>query len=372
MRLQLVVPSASFHSEAHVAEPRSDESLHDRFDPRCSGSGWRLRRARVSSGGPLTPPCADPDRLILLKDQFALLEATAREIGDAGVAARLSLSAGINGLGAYGYLVASQPTLRAALLTARDMLPVMLQTATTVGLTIDGRWAQWSYEVDDSVVVGRRQNDLLCAGYVLDVFRRFGGPGWVPHRFTIAGAPIEGRAAIETLFGCTLSPGSKTALTFPADMLDCRNLAPLAPRKWDALPAEGDPIALVSRAIASGLGEDRPDLVRTARRLGLAPRTLQRRLQAHGTSFEQVLDSTLAEPRLRSARRPRRHADISDRDRLRPRLRRAFAFHARVQALDRSASLRLAPRKRWRPKVSGSPSSSYRSRGLSVDAHGRI
>lgn len=237
----------------------------------------------------------DPRRLILLKDQFLLLQATAREIGDATVAAQLSVKAGIDGLGSYGYWIASQSTLREAIRISINMLPSALQTATRVQLRIQGRWAQWSYEVEDSAVFGRRQNDLLCIGYVLDVFRRFCGPGWSPHRFTVAGSTIEARGAVEAVFGCTLEPGVMTAMTFPAAMLDCHNLAPLAPKPFRPLLQGDDALVSVVYAIASGLGERRPDLPRTARRLGVASRTLQRRLREHGTSFEQVLDRTLAD-----------------------------------------------------------------------------
>ena len=47
----------------------------------------------------------EPERLILLKDQFLLLECAGREIGDDALPARLSIGGGMASLGAYGEFV---------------------------------------------------------------------------------------------------------------------------------------------------------------------------------------------------------------------------------------------------------------------------
>ena len=49
-------------------------------------------------------------------------------------------------------------------------------------------------------------------------------------------------------------------------------------------------IDLVRRGIWTNLQNGRPSLFRTAARIGMSPRTLQRRLAEHGTTFSSVLD----------------------------------------------------------------------------------
>ena len=75
-----------------------------------------------------------PQRLILLRDQFRLLETAARAIGDHSLAVRLSTQAGIPGLGAYGAHLITLPTLGDALLESSRSLASLLQGATRIDL----------------------------------------------------------------------------------------------------------------------------------------------------------------------------------------------------------------------------------------------
>lgn len=235
----------------------------------------------------------DPRSVILLKDQFALLDAAAREVGDDTFAARLSLKAGIDGLGAYGTVVASKPTLGEALVVGRAMLPVAMQTATRLNLRVDGPRTYWSYELDEPAAVGRSQNEILAIGYTLNIFRRFCGREWVPHRLSTVVEPDQDLGRIGQVFACEISRGGLTEFEFPTELLECCNRAPLPSNPLDHLPDVDGLPALVRLAIISGLGDHPPSLARTAHRLGLSRRTLQRRLYEHGQSFARLRDSTL-------------------------------------------------------------------------------
>jgi hypothetical protein len=195
-----------------------------------------------------------PNGLIFLKDQFALLQAAAKEIGDPAVAARLSVEAGLKGLGSYGTLIAAQPALREALNVAITEISAALQTATTLRLSIEGRWASLTYDVTDRTVIGRQQNDILAIGYMLAIIRRFGGSSWVPRKVTVPGATLVSKSSIEQMFGCSLEHGETTSVCFPAEMLEWINRAPIEPRPLDPMPSGDSPLHEVEQAILSGLG----------------------------------------------------------------------------------------------------------------------
>lgn len=250
--------------------------------------------ARIFERAGLPPGLLDdPRAVILLADQFALLDAAAHELGDVAIAARVSLKAGVVGLGSYGSMVASQSRLRDALIVGRAMLAVAMQTATRLTLRVDGPNSYWSYQLEQPPVGNRSHNEILAIGYTLGIFRHFCGPKWVPHHLATAAQLGDGLGRIGEVFDCTISRGELTEFAFPTELLECWNRSPLQPVSVDQLPDVDDLSGLVRQAIISGLGEDRPSLAGTAHRLGLSARTLQRRLHEQGQSFARLRDATL-------------------------------------------------------------------------------
>ncbi|MFG1347049.1 AraC family transcriptional regulator ligand-binding domain-containing protein [Xanthobacter autotrophicus DSM 431] len=239
-----------------------------------------------------------PERFILLRDQLRLLACAAREIGDPALAARLSMEAGVPGLGALGQSVLSADRLDAAIARTNGMMGRMLQSSTRLELIAEGEKAYWTYRVTDASDVGRQMNELLALGYMLDLLRRFLGPGFTPHRAAVSGAPVTGRAAVELALGAELSRHSIALLSFPAEHLCAPN-----PRRLPRMPAPDMPpapiaddlVALARHLIALQLLERRPSLPALAGRLGLSQRTLQRRLGTRGITFETLLRDVMEE-----------------------------------------------------------------------------
>jgi AraC-like DNA-binding protein len=238
----------------------------------------------------------EPDRPVLLRDQFRLVTCAAREIGDDALPARLSVAGGVRGLGPLGSRVAAAPTLRDAIARAHRLTPALLQTATWTGLVDRGATAEYGYAVTEGLAEGRQANELLALGYLLGAVRHFMGPGWQPVRAVVTGATLPGRAALESVLGCSLALGARAGLLFPADILDVRNPDPPRDRDSDGAPALPDPddwAACLAALIRAGESAARPDLDRLSGRLGLARRTLQRRLRAQGTSFAEIRERAL-------------------------------------------------------------------------------
>jgi AraC-like DNA-binding protein len=149
--------------------------------------------------------------------------------------------------------------------------------------------------VTEQVEAGRTQNELLALGYQLDLMRRFLGRRWQPARVELPGAARPSRARAAELFGCDVAAGDATALVFPMDLLEAPNPIPLAqaPPLDAVVPDLEDLIGCVHHLLASTALERRPTLPDLARRLRVGPRTLQRRLAAHGVSFDALLQRVL-------------------------------------------------------------------------------
>jgi AraC-like DNA-binding protein len=61
----------------------------------------------------------------------------------------------------------------------------------------------------------------------------------------------------------------------------------------------------VRRAIAESMRHGDPSLAQVARRVALGPRTVQRHLEQHGTTFKRLVDDTRREFGLRYLRDPK-------------------------------------------------------------------
>ncbi len=241
-----------------------------------------------------------PDRLILLRDQFRLVEEAAREIGDESLPARLSSAAGADGLGAYGRHVLSFERLGGAVSTAYRAYGDLLQASTRMELTVAGGWARWSYFITAPLTIGRQKNELLALGYMLDILRRFMGPRWTPDHIELPG-PLRARSRIESVFRGALTGGERAAVIFPAALLDqpnphCRpDEAPVPAR----VPGATELAEIVRHLIGLARLTGTCDIDGIAGRLGVTGRTLQRRLAQDGTSFAALRQDLLyAEARL--------------------------------------------------------------------------
>lgn len=250
----------------------------------------------------------EPDRLVLLEDQLALVEAAAREIGDEALAARLSTEAGFASLGTYARHVRSMPDLGSAIRCANATIGPLLQSTTVLGLTVAAGLARWTYRVTEKVAVGRQKNEMLALGYMLDCVRHFVGARFAPVALELGGPGVASRTAVESVYRADLFRGEAAAIVFPADLLAAQNPGMAAAVALDRaeLPEASDLVACTEALIGLELLDGRPDLDRLARHLKMSRRTLQRQLAARGTSFESLragLTFARAGDRLRSGAR---------------------------------------------------------------------
>lgn len=257
-------------------------------------AGGSLRRVFARAELPLAL-IDEPERLILLRDQLALLETAAREIGDDALAARLSTGGGLASLGRYAAFMSAAEDLRGAIGRANASVGALLQSATALALDIEGTRARWSYVVTDNSRQGRQQNEVLALGYMLGLLRYFLGERWAPLRASVGGGVLSGRSANAAALGCDLCVGARAEIEFDARLLDAANAAPRAgetPCVAD-VPADAKLVETARHLIELGLLERRPTIDWLSRRLDMPRRTLQRRLAQEGRSFDGLLQEAV-------------------------------------------------------------------------------
>jgi AraC-like DNA-binding protein len=256
--------------------------------------------ARVFARAELPPGLIDqPELLVPLRDQVRLLEYASSEVGDPALSARLASEAGIPGLGVYGDHLLSAPRLDVAIARASLLIGALMQTSTNLRLRVDPPWARWTYEISDSIEVGRQKHEILALGYMLDLLRRFAGPRWTPPQVEVIGPPVMGRVSVEEALSCELSGGEVSAIVFPSELLELPNLRPGLQDDASiveikaALPDPRDMVKCVEHLIRLALLEGRPRVDWVARKLELSGRSLQRHLSTRNTTFEAVMDRVL-------------------------------------------------------------------------------
>lgn len=228
----------------------------------------------------------------------------ARETGEATVGLDLAAAANPAHLGLVGQALFSGRTLRECLAALDRQMPD-LQSGVTLHLDERNGTARWTHRLADSDPEHARVlNEGISAFMARAITAVSGMPRdhlatSLPHRALAPTRVYEDKLGAPVTFG----HGDGIALTFDATWLDRPN--PLVGQ----FPASGGPrppallaqdagwedeaalLAVIHRLFASAALSGSLSLLDTARSLGAAPRTLQRRLSGLGTSFEAELDA---------------------------------------------------------------------------------
>ncbi len=253
-------------------------------------------RALRSAGLDRTALRAGPG-LLPYEIEAALLDAVARRLGDGHLGSRLAAEFDYASYGAYARYVLGAPDLRTAFLRGRDAFSLLHRGSEIVfreegGHLLVGRASRLAPSA------GRRHLDEGSALLIGDVARHFLGPDWRPDWIEAGSDSRPCLAGFEEIAEAPVQGGA----SMPAVAIRLRDLAtpnPLPPTARETVTQEELP-SLMGVLQPSTLAEAvrgvlRAQIVRSdvseesvARRLGLGPRTLQRRLQAEGTGFREI------------------------------------------------------------------------------------
>jgi AraC-like DNA-binding protein len=206
--------------------------------------------------------------------------------------------AGISALGAVGFLMQSSPDVRTALEIAVHHLWTH-NPSTTAELVEDESFATFSYIILRPDLEHHAQLLDMAIAIVFNVMRALCGHHWQPSEVRFAHARPRNVGPFRQFFQALLVfDASETAVTFAGEWLD-KPLLSADPLLHAMMQHRVDELELQSgEDLASQLRRMLPSLVTarsasiavTAKRVGLAVRTLNRRLAAEGTSFMQLRD----------------------------------------------------------------------------------
>ncbi|HKS08989.1 MAG TPA: AraC family transcriptional regulator [Pyrinomonadaceae bacterium] len=242
----------------------------------------------------------DPDSRMPFAQLVALYEKAAALTGDDNFGLHIGESVDLSLFDVVGYCALNSSTLGAAFTRVARYHSIWTDGALFTLETADDTSAI-VYRYSDPSILERRHDSEMTLATVTTLCRNIATPDFTPATVEFQHAEPTDLSEHRRLFNCPLKFGAPTnRLSFPSDFLSLpiakadASLCALLDRHAEELLAKYPPrdslIDQVRNVIADEFRGGEPSLERIAAHLGLTPRTLQRKLQELGTSYNDVLD----------------------------------------------------------------------------------
>jgi AraC-like DNA-binding protein len=270
------------------------------------GSVERVLQAAGLSASDL----ADPDHWVDLEKVLRLDDAAAREVGDDAFGLKVGLTYDPNALGVLAYAVLNAPIVDTALRNFERYGHTHMEGAHIV-FECRGGECRFGYEISVGSRELQRQNAEGACAMGMQLMRRLIGSHWRPLRVLFGHRRPADVREHERIFGAPLAfdQDVSCALVFEASDLERSvvgadpRLLPIVQRYLDDMPAPASAsdawLCDVRGQIARAACDGHPELERIARRLGMAGRTLQRRLAERGLVWKRLVEDVRRELALR-------------------------------------------------------------------------
>lgn len=231
------------------------------------------------------------------RSEACVIEHVARSLGDRQLGARLGQRFDYDVYDAYARLVLGSPDLATALRHGKRAFPLIHPGSEIVLRERDGH-VLVARRSGLRSVIGHQHLDDGAIFVIGRVMHHFLGPDWRPAWIELEGDGATRARYIEERTGASVRLGAEMpAIAVRRADLDAPNPMPPAPHQLVALaelparlglapPKTTEDVVHHVLAAQMALGDLSEDGV--ARQLCMGPRTLQRKLQAEGTSFRQA------------------------------------------------------------------------------------
>ncbi|HEU4431133.1 MAG TPA: AraC family transcriptional regulator [Myxococcota bacterium] len=248
---------------------------------------------------------ADPERWMPVRRAAALLNAAARELRDDAFGLHYGLRREASAVGVLRYAIRHAPTVGAALRNADRFSGLQMQRGRMHFLPAGGL-PLIRFEITPADYELLRWYSESVAVLGLRLVRSLCGEDWAPQRVRFGHSAPRDPREYERSFGCPVEfdQGVHFEVTLaPADLArEVVGADPTLLRLVEShlrLQLGGDPhdgwVAEVRHAVADALSNGEASIRAVSKRLGLSPRTLQRRLEAHRTSFQSIVSAVRRE-----------------------------------------------------------------------------
>ena len=242
----------------------------------------------------------DPDSRMPFAQLVVLYEKAAALTGDENFGLHIGESVDLSSFDVVGYCALNSSTLGAAFARVARYHSIWTDGALFTLETADDTSAI-VYRYSDPSILEHRQDSEMTLATVTTLCRNIATPDFTPAAVEFQHAAPADLTEHERLFNCPVKFGAPTnRLSFPSNFLSLpiakadASLCALLDRHAEELLAKYPPrdslIDQVRNVIANEFRGGEPSLERIADRLGLTARTLQRKLQELGTSYNDVLD----------------------------------------------------------------------------------
>ncbi|WP_162784790.1 AraC family transcriptional regulator [Paracoccus suum] len=243
------------------------------------------------------------DELIPLENFLAITEIASQLADDNHLGLRLGANLPSQQLGAQGVIIRSGKNLGVALASYANWATA-LQEATQFLFTRQRHDARFIYRLGIRGPYGERQDIEFTLGNLFNLIRARMGQSWRPTEMHFEHSAPTGPRQHERVFGCPVYfDRPVNMLVLPLSDLEKEGMSGTSWRERAMIPLLQEHVAKltlsaenhdslarrIAMTVDQSLGRERMTLVAVADKLNMSVRTLQRRLEAEGTTFREVL-----------------------------------------------------------------------------------
>jgi AraC-like DNA-binding protein len=239
-----------------------------------------------------------PESLVPVLQVARFMEDAAIVRGLDDLGARAGVTTPVDALGVFGRQIVLAGVLCTAIETLIRVAPAF-DSGGRYWLRLDGERTWLCHQFRDRLAATYRQADQYSLMVALNVVRLAAGPRWRPDEVRFESRRARGLEDADIFSGAQVAfEQHESAVGFPTSLLD-RPLAP--PRvghradssedidRWGATAPAGEFVESILQLVATLTSLSYPRIDTVADAVGIAVRTLQRRLADAGTTYDQVL-----------------------------------------------------------------------------------